>query len=241
MSASFSAKGAREGQCIVFDLDGTLVETAPDLLSAANRALIRAGFQATEPALLRPQISHGARAIVVEALRHQEVPADAGLLDALERDLVADYSANIAAESLPYPGVVDVLDTLRADGAILAVCTNKRLSLAMSLLEALKLDGYFAAICGGDSFAFRKPHRDHLLMTIGQAGGSPVRAVMIGDSEVDVATAQAAAVPAIVMTYGYSAIDVTTLGADVVLDSFAVLPAAIDLCLSAHGFQKLRS
>ncbi|SJZ67034.1 HAD-IA family hydrolase [Consotaella salsifontis] len=218
---------------MIFDLDGTLVDSAPDIFRATNRALHRFGLQSIEADRLRPKVGYGARAILTRALEEQGGAAEKARLDELEATLLDDYVANIAVESLPFPGVMDALEELARRGAVLSVCTNKTTVMAETLLNALDMARLFKAICGRDAFAFSKPHPGHITSTIARSGGDERRAVMIGDSEADVDAARAAGIPAVVMSYGYSARDPRELGADLVLDTMAVLPVALTSLLSA--------
>ena len=140
--------------------------------------------------------------------------------------------------SLPYPGLMAALDRIEAAGMTLAVCTNKTETLAIRLLDALELTGRFAAITGGDTFAVRKPHGDHILGTIARAGGSASNAVMIGDSVNDILAAQNAGVPAIAVPFGYSDKPVASFKPDLVLDHFDDLGAELVTGLIAAHRQK---
>ncbi len=185
---------------IVFDLDGTLVDTAPDLTHALNYALARAGHPPVSAETVRSLVGMGAQVMIAEGLRRAGVTAD---LKAMLGDFLVHYEANIARESRPFPGAVALLERLRGEGARLAVCTNKRESLSRRLLQELDLEGYFSAIAGRDTFPVAKPDPGHLLGAIRLAGGDPARAVMIGDSDVDVRTAKAAKVPVVLVSFGY--------------------------------------
>lgn len=215
---------------VVFDLDGTLVDTAPDLVGATNHALSDLGLAPVDAHLLRPWISFGAQRMIIEALVHsgKHLPDTeiARLLDLF----LTYYEENIARESRAYPGVVDAIETLSSSGARLAVCTNKRESLSRSLLSALNLDRHFHGLAGRDTFPICKPHPDHLLGAVRLAGGDPARAIMVGDSEVDIQTAKAAGVPVVAVSFGYTAIPVAQLAPDRVIDHYdALIPAIRDL------------
>jgi phosphoglycolate phosphatase len=186
---------------IVFDLDGTLVDTAPDLTNALNDVLTRRGHEAVPAEMIRACVGHGARVMIEEALRRASAQDD---VDRMLAEFLVHYEANIAAESRPFPGAVAALDSLATHGATLAVCTNKRERLSRRLLQELQIEGYFAAIAGRDTFAVSKPDPGHLIGTIALAGGDPSRAIMVGDSEVDLRTARAASVPAILVSFGYA-------------------------------------
>lgn len=223
-----------QGFTLVFDLDGTLVDTAPDLIAATNHALADVSLAPVAGEVLRPWISFGARRMLVEALvRSGETRSDADV-DRLLARFLAYYEANIAATSRPFPDAVDVIGALKARGARLAVCTNKREALSVALLNALGLLGLFDAVAGRDTFSVYKPHPDHVLGAIRMAGGDPRRAVMIGDSHVDIDAAKAAGVPVIGCTFGYSETPVQTLGPDAVIGHFSALEAALKALFPAE-------
>jgi phosphoglycolate phosphatase len=208
------------GATIVFDLDGTLVDTAPDLAAATNHALGLMGLAPVSVADLHPFIGHGSRAMIDAGLRfHDKVVPDAELTR-LHDEFLVFYAANVAVASRPFEGVCDVLEELAAAGARLAVCTNKVEHLSKALLRALGMDRRFAAIAGRDTFDVFKPAPGHLTSTIAMAGGQPGRAVMVGDSEVDMATAAAAGVPSIGVTFGYTRRPVAEFGPSAVVDHY---------------------
>jgi phosphoglycolate phosphatase len=205
------------GTTIVFDLDGTLVDTAPDLAAATNHALSLAGLAPLTVAELHPFIGHGSRAMIDAGLRVHGASPDGQELTRLHDAFLAYYAANIAVGSRPFEGIPALLEGLLAAGARLAVCTNKLEALSKALLQALGLDARFAVIAGRDTFAVFKPAPGHLTATIERAGGDTRRAVMVGDSEVDFATAIAARVPAIGVTFGYTPRPVRELAAELAL------------------------
>lgn len=212
---------------LVFDLDGTLVDSAPDLVAATNHALADLGLEPIAAETLRGTIGFGARRMILEGLNQTGRTLPEAEVDRLLARFLAYYEPNIARESRPFDGVVAALESFRSRGARLAVCTNKRLALATHLLAELNLDGLFDAVAGRDSFPVFKPHPDHVLGAIRMAGGDPRHAVMIGDTVIDVSAAKAAAVPAVVCTFGYSDQPVDALGADAVIGHFSELDAAV--------------
>jgi len=212
---------------IVFDLDGTLVDTAPDLVAAANHALADLGLPPVPAQTLRRAIGFGARHTIVEALREHGRAVDDAEVERLLGLFLAYYEPNLARESRPFEGTVAALEGLKAAGARLAVCTNKRTGLSESLLAGLGLTPLFAAVAGSDAFAVHKPHPDHLIGTITRAGGSPLRAVMVGDTAVDVRTARAAGIPVIGCTFGYSDVPITSLAPDAIIGAFSELEFAV--------------
>jgi phosphoglycolate phosphatase len=215
---------------IVLDLDGTLVDTAPDLANALNAVLARAGVAPLTLAEVRPIAALGARYMVEEGLRRAGAAAD---VEALLKQFLRHYDLHIADASRPFPGAVEALETLKGAGATLAVCTTKREHFARKLLQTLDLDKYFSGLAGGDTFPHRKPHPAHLTGTIDLAGGDPARAVMVGDTEFDVFTARAAEIPVIGVSFGYAAKPIASYAPDTIIDSFAELPVAAQRLLAA--------
>jgi phosphoglycolate phosphatase len=202
---------------IVFDLDGTLVDTAPDLTNALNDALTRRGHAAISQETIRSAVSFGARVMIEEALRRAGAEED---INEMLAEFLVHYEANIAAESRPFPGAVASLETLAAAGAKLAVCTNKREYLTRKLLAALGLQHYFHSVAGRDTFAVSKPDPGHLTQVIALAGGEAARAIMVGDSDVDLATAKSARVPSILVSFGYAPDGLGELAPDAIIDHF---------------------
>ena len=192
------------GTTIVFDLDGTLVDTAPDLTAATNHTLSLQGLAPITVAELHPFIGHGSYAMIEAGLRFRGASVAREEIERLHEHFLAFYADNIAVGSRPFEGIPELLDHLLASGARLAVCTNKLEGLSKALLQALGLAARFGAIAGGDTLAVRKPAPGHLTGVIDMAGGRADRAVMVGDSEVDFATAAAAGIPAIGVTFGYT-------------------------------------
>ena len=212
---------------IVFDLDGTLVDTAPDLIGTLNVVLAREGYDPVAFAEARTMIGGGVRHMLTRALARRGVAVEVPELDRLFADFIAHYGAHIADRSQPFPGLQQSLDCLAAQGDRFAVCTNKLEQLSVLLLERLGLAGRFAAICGQDTFGMPKPDPELLRRTIARAGGSLQSAVMIGDSAADVAIARAAGVPVIAVDFGYSDIPLPLLKADRVIGHFDALPDAV--------------
>ncbi|MHA1158031.1 MAG: HAD hydrolase-like protein, partial [Alphaproteobacteria bacterium] len=170
---------------LVLDLDGTLVDTAHDLIATLNDVIERRGFGPFPAAEVKNMIGHGARATLQRAHDLANQPLDDDELDRLTTEFIDRYGERIADLSQPYPGAMRALDRFRDAGWRLAVCTNKTEFLASKLLEELDIADYFAAICGQDTFAHRKPDPRHLTETIALAAGDPARAVMVGDSLTD--------------------------------------------------------
>jgi phosphoglycolate phosphatase len=212
---------------IVFDLDGTLVDTAPDLIDTLNFTLTHESLPTVPFETARPLIGGGARGLIERALATEGRTCSKAEVDRLYTTFVAHYADHIADRSRPFPHLEAVLDGLAGTGHRLAVCTNKLEWLSVRLLNELKLARHFAAICGQDTFGMQKPDPEILRRTIARAGGVPAQAIMVGDSGTDVRTARAAKVPVIAVDFGYTDVPVAELQPDRVISSFADLPAAI--------------
>ena len=212
---------------VVFDLDGTLVDTAPDLIETLNVVFTRDGLPPLDYAAARDMIGGGARRMIESALKLQGRGLTEGVVDRLFADFIVHYGAHIADRSQPFPGLDAALDRLASRGCQFAVCTNKLESLSRLLLEALGLSRRFAAICGQDTFGMQKPDPEILRRTIRAAGGVLQRAVMVGDSGTDIATARAAGVPVVAVDFGYSETPVRELGPDRVISHFDQLADAV--------------
>lgn len=184
---------------MVFDLDGTLVDSVPDLAAAVNRLMRTRGLAPLALAQVAAMVGDGVRVLLERAFAaHGRTPDAAALAD-----FMVDYGAHAAEETQPYPGVVVTLRAFAAQGWRMAVCTNKPEAPARTLLAALGLDGFFAAVGGGDSFPVRKPDPGHLRATIAAAGGDPAHAVMVGDHHNDVLAAAGLGMPCIFAAWGY--------------------------------------
>lgn len=218
---------------IVFDLDGTLAETAPDIFAVLNLILQREGLQAVPAARARDLVGAGARVLIERGFALYGRTLDAAKLDALFALFLELYADRIADESTLFPGVVGALDTLARRGHRLAVCTNKPERHARLLLEALGVDGRFGAISGRDTFAHFKPDPRHLTLTIEAAGGDPADAIMVGDSRTDVLTARAAKLPVICVPFGYTDVPVEELSPDIIIPHFDDLADAVARLIGA--------
>jgi phosphoglycolate phosphatase len=212
---------------IVFDLDGTLVDTAHDLVATLNSILVAEGMVPVKVEAAVAMVGSGARVMLEAAFAAEGRALTPETLDRLLRDYMALYDEHLADESRPYPGAEVMLDRFAAEGWLLAVCTNKFEASARKLLRILGLAPRFAAITGQDTFAFRKPDPRHLTETIRLAGGVGDNAVMVGDSTTDIDTAMAANVPVVAVTFGYSPIPVADLKPTRVIASFAELWDAV--------------
>lgn len=216
----------------VFDLDGTLADTAGDLVGTLNVILEQEGLSPLPVEKARDMIGAGARALIergFEAAGKELAPA---YLDKLFGQFMVHYGENIRVRTELYPGVAAALDRLEAAGFILAVCTNKVEEHSVKLLHELGVGHRFAANCGRDTFPYFKPDPRHLTLTIERAGGHPARAVMVGDSRTDIVTAQNARIPVIAVPFGYTEVPVQELGPDLVIDHFDDLFAAVETVMN---------
>ena len=205
---------------VIFDLDGTLVDTAPDLTLALNHVLVKAGRDAVQGAAVRCMVGHGARALIVKGLEDTGGLLDDAEIDTMFEDFIEFYGANIAVGSRPFPGAVDYLARLQAAGIKLGLCTNKPQDLTEALTGALDLTRYFDVIAGGDRFAARKPDPLHVTGTLDLLGAAANETLFIGDSETDLKAARAAGVPIALVTFGYSRDPVESLSPDAVIESY---------------------
>ncbi len=212
---------------VVFDLDGTLVDTAPDLIDTLNTVFAREGLPGVPYAQARNMIGGGARRMIEQGLNAAGRRHDTAELDRLFANFITHYAAHIADRSRPFPGLEAALDGLALDGCGLAVCTNKLESLSRLLLDALGLSWRFRAICGQDTFGIQKPNPEILRRTVAQAGGDIGHAAMIGDSATDIATARAAGVPVVAVDFGYTEVPVAQLDPDRIIGHFNDLSAAL--------------
>ena len=211
---------------LLFDLDGTLVDSAGDLAASLDTLMAEKGLPPIGIDTGRQLIGHGIANLVRSALKLRSASED-------EDDIAIDlarfmeiYGSRLTRLTRPYPGVVETLDVLKSQGWSMGVCTNKREKFAASIVEDLGLSTYFKVVSGPDTFGVGKPDPRQLSETVRAAGGWHP-AIFIGDSEVDVAAAKAAGMPVIALTYGYAKIPLDTLAPDALLSSFADIPHAI--------------
>ena len=219
---------------VVFDLDGTLVDTAPDLIETLNVLFVREGIDPVPFDAARGQIGAGALRLIERSLklRGQQFAADE--LGRLYTDYLAHYAEHIADHSRPFPGIEAALDKLAARGFRFAVCTNKLEWLSVRLLDTLGLSGRFAAICGQDTFGVQKPDPEILRRTLQLVGAEMNGAVMVGDSATDIATARAAGVPVIAVDFGYTEAPIESFEPDRIISHFDALPNAVADVLSGR-------
>src|SRR5271155_2904105 len=213
---------------VVFDLDGTLVDTAPDLINALNFILAREGLPPVPLASARNMIGAGARKLLERGLELEGRTVSLAELDRLTDDFINHYAEHIADASRPFDGLEAALDDLESAGYRFAVCTNKLEWLSRRLLDRLNLSPRFAAICGADTFGVSKPDPAILRQTVARAGGELSSAIMVGDAGPDVGVARRAGVPVICVSFGYTEVPVADLKPDRVIDHMRELRAAIE-------------
>ncbi|MEM7507584.1 MAG: HAD-IA family hydrolase [Pseudomonadota bacterium] len=215
-------------RAVIFDLDGTLADTAGDLLAAANAALAPEGMALLDPVEDRPVAGRGGRAMIRRSIAKQGNDPDStamvALTDALYPRLLEAYGARLAEETHLYDGVVPCLDLLEDAGWKLGICTNKPERLALALMEELGVLHRFGALLGADTLPVRKPDPEHLVETCRRIGADPARAILIGDTETDLRTARNAQIPCILTTFGFAEGPVADLAPDAILDHYRDLP-----------------
>jgi phosphoglycolate phosphatase len=213
---------------VVFDLDGTLVDTAPDLISALNVILAREGLPSVPLKSARTMIGAGARKLIERGLELEGRVTSPDDISRLTRDFIDYYAAHIAEASRPFEGLEAALDDLAARGYQFAVCTNKLEWLSKKLLDELGLTPRFAAICGADTFGVSKPDPVILQQTVARAGGQIGATVMVGDAGPDVGVSRRAGVPVIGVTFGYTEVPIADLKPDRLIAHMRDLPDAVE-------------
>ncbi|MAW85247.1 MAG: phosphoglycolate phosphatase [Phyllobacteriaceae bacterium] len=218
---------------IVFDLDGTLVDTAPDLLDALDHAIGAAGLPPVDQAAMRAYAGHGGRAMIERAFALNRRPLATDERERLLALFLEHYTSRMPGRSALFPGAIEALTRFEEAGFPLAVCTNKFERLARQLLERLDLAHRFAMIAGADTFAFRKPDPRHLTETIRHAAGDAATGLLIGDTNTDIATAKAAGLPVVAVGFGYSAEPLASLEPSIVIHHFDELTPDLAMRLMA--------
>jgi phosphoglycolate phosphatase len=213
-----------EGYAISFDLDGTLVDTAPDLVRSTNVVMDAAGLARISLDSVRGMVGQGARALIVKATAASDVVFGESDLDVHVAHFLEIYQAGLTELSRPFDGVDETLSVLSEQGAILSVCTNKPPHLANPVLQAFRLERHFKAIVGNGQAGVNKPDARHLTYTIDACGGDVTRSLMVGDSITDVQAARNANIPVVLVSFGYTIEKASTLGADAVFDHYHELP-----------------
>jgi phosphoglycolate phosphatase len=220
-------------KAVIFDLDGTLVDTAPDLWRATNHVLTGAGRSEVTLDQVRAFVGHGARKLIARGFEATGAPIPAEDMEPLYKQFVAYYGANIATGSAPFPGCVALLDRLRGQGVVLGICTNKLEGLSAKLIEALGLTRYFGAIVGPDTIGIAKPDPAPYREALRRMEAENARSLLVGDSETDVLTARAAGVPVVGVTFGYTAEPIETYKPDALVSHYSEAYEAIEALLNS--------
>jgi phosphoglycolate phosphatase len=227
------AASALANAAIAFDLDGTLVDTAHDLIGTLNWLLAEEGHPPLPLAEARPFIGRGARWMIERGFQAADAPLAPADVQPLFERFIDRYTGHIADESRPFPGCVEALEALQAEGAKLVVCTNKLTGLSKALLDALDMARLFDAVIGSDATPAIKPDPRHLATAIAAVGGRLDRAIMVGDAGTDAGAARAAKVPLILVSFGYTEIPARDLAPDILIDHYDELPSACVRLLGA--------
>ena len=213
---------------IVFDLDGTLVDTAPDLINALNHVLDREGLPPIPLETARNMIGAGARRLIERGLEADGRQVGSDDIARMTSAFIDHYADHIAEFSKPFEGLEDALDRMAARGHRFAVCTNKLEWLSKRLLDELSLSHRFAAICGADTFGVAKPDPAILRQTVVLAGGQLANAIMVGDAGTDVGVARRAGIPVIGVAFGYTDTPMAELNPDRLIQHMLELPEAVE-------------
>ncbi|HEY4344960.1 MAG TPA: HAD-IA family hydrolase [Parvibaculum sp.] len=219
---------------LLFDLDGTLADTAGDLCETMNVVLVEHGRRRVPESRVRHLVGGGARLLLERGFAETGEPASEALLDQTLKEFIAYYSAHIADHTKLWPGIEPLLVRLSDADVGLAVCTNKVEHLSRQLLAQLRIEQYFPVVIGGDTLPVKKPDPEHLFEAVRRLGGDLSTTIMVGDSETDIDAAKNARLPSICVSFGYTRIQVPELGADVVIDHFDEFPSALAKLLPAQ-------
>ena len=207
-------------EALIFDLDGTLVDTAPDLHAATNHVLATLKRRSITLDEVRAFVGHGARALIARGCEATGEPVDPRAIETLYQEFIIYYSHNIAANSRPYPGLIALLNRAREQGLVMAVCTNKLESLSIRLLDALDMSKYFGAVVGPDTIGIAKPDPRPYFEALKRLGREDHASIMVGDSETDIRTGQNAGVPVIAVSFGYTPKHVSAFNPTHVIDHY---------------------
>lgn len=222
-------------RAVIFDLDGTLIDSVGDIADVLNDALREQDIATLPEEVVRLMIGSGARILIERALAHLRIPGEEARVTALHHRFEHLYAAVGAGRSVVFPGGREVLSRLSRDGRRLGICTNKPHHVTRGVLDALGLSNLFGAVVGATDDVARKPAPDMLNQALAALEVGPGEAVMLGDSATDVATARAAGVPVLLVSFGYTTVPAAQLGADAVIDALAELPDALARMAAALG------
>ena len=220
-------------ETVIFDLDGTLVDTAPDITDALNYTLQTLSLPAVPEPSVRQMVGRGARLLIERGVAAAGATLEEDALDAAFATFLDYYGEHVADRSRPFPHVIEVLDRLATDGIGMGIATNKPQGLSDAVLAELGLDHYFGAVLGADALENNKPHGDHIRETVLRMGRDPSSAVMVGDSETDSLAARNTGVPVVLVSFGYTDRPVGEIDCDRLIDSYLDLPEALAAVASA--------
>lgn len=225
---------AARDHIVLFDLDGTLIDSAPGVAWSLNKALAAEGRGPLSVARVKDLVGKGAQYLVADALTDTGGIDDDGHPDRIREAFLQIYSENPVQDTVVFPGAMDVLDALRSDGVPMALCTNKPRKTTLPVLDAFGLTDYFPVVLCGDDVAHRKPDGRHVLDTIARLDLPGATAVMVGDSENDIRAAHDAGVPSICVSFGYCHVPFEDLKPTVLIDSYAEFHGALTNILKDH-------
>jgi len=213
---------------IIFDLDGTLIDSAPDVCASVNRALETMGRPSISVDDTKSLVGFGARILVEKALQITGLPGTEDDIDVLLSGFLDSYRQNPSEHTTIFPGVCEALERYTQAGTLIGICTNKPEATCFPVLEALDLRRFFFTVICGDTLEFRKPDPRHVFHTLDAMGASRDTAIFVGDSEADIEAAKNAGLPSVLVTFGYCHVPFDSLGADVVIDHFDDLDEALN-------------
>jgi len=213
---------------IIFDLDGTLVDSAADLTAALNHVLKASGRAEMSLSHVRHLVGDGARALIIKGFSETGALPDAAEIDIILAEYLTYYAENISAKSIIFPGAIQVIEKLAEKNIPLGLCTNKVIHLADKLMTEIGLADYFTTIIGGDSFDYQKPDPRHITGTLDKMNSVRPQAIMVGDTANDIIAAQKAGLPVIAVSFGYSKIPISAFNPDIIIDHYDEFLAAVD-------------
>ncbi len=214
-------------QAVVFDLDGTLIDSIPDVVAAMNQLLVEEGRRPISLDEGKSMVGEGPGPMIRDAVALTGVPVEAVRIPAMVERYIAFYRATPADHTIVYPGVRNVLEQLADDGIVMGVCTNKPHEMSNLVLEALGMGHFFRTVIGGDALPIRKPDAGHVLAVLDGMNVSASAAAFVGDSPTDMKAARNAGLPSVAVSYGYSIVGPGNLDADILISEFAELPDAL--------------
>ena len=219
------------GRAIIFDLDGTLVETSDEIWRALNHVLETSGRSPVPLEQALSYVGHGSRVLIERGFKATGAPVDPAIIDGLVARFISFYELHIGETSRPYPGLIAFLERCQRAGIVMGVCTNKFEGLSVKLLAVLEMSRFFGAVIGPDTIGIRKPDPRPYREALARIGAADFRSLMIGDSETDILTARNAGVPVIAVPFGYTPQPIASFGPDMVVDHYDQMWAAVTALL----------